>query len=73
MEHTWHECEEENCFVCEGGLVLCTVCGGAEGSLTTHCCGYALDEYVFSDIFRGILDFKDNKWIIKAVQERKNE
>ena len=73
MEHNWHECEEENCFVCEGGLGLCTVCNGAESSLTTHCCGHGLNTLALDNISKGSLNFKDGKWIINAVQERKNE
>jgi len=38
-QHRWHKCEEENCFVCEGGLSLCVVCGQAEGTLGDYCPG----------------------------------
>lgn len=42
MEHIYEKhdaCEVQNCPICDGGLLHCTVCGGFEGSLTTDCCG----------------------------------
>ena len=30
-------CGEWNCMICAGGLGICTVCGGAEGSLAPEC------------------------------------
>ena len=31
-------------YTCEGNLAFCTVCKGAEGSLTTECCGRPITE-----------------------------
>lgn len=39
LEHTWHECDEEHCMVCEGDLSMCIVCGQAEGTLEEDCPG----------------------------------
>lgn len=38
-EHTWHECDDLDCMVCNGGLLTCTVCGQAEGTLAPSCPG----------------------------------
>jgi hypothetical protein len=35
-------CQEERCVVCEGGLMLCETCGGAEAAMPTHCPGHRL-------------------------------
>ncbi|MFA7287381.1 MAG: hypothetical protein WC055_00730 [Melioribacteraceae bacterium] len=66
MEHTWHKCDcgEGPCVYCGGGLGVCDVCGGVEGSLSSECCGYKLDEFVLEAIYNGGLDFKDGKWIV---------
>lgn len=61
--HYWHRCEDPECFVCSGGLGLCKICGGAEGSLTTHCCGHALDGDVHELVQGGSLDYRaDLSW-----------
>lgn len=51
------------CHLCDGGLVLCTVCGCAEGSLPTHCPGHTVHNEQQEQIFMGKLDFKDGQWI----------
>lgn len=40
--HAWHTCDDERCNVCLGGLAMCTMCGGAEGSLLPVCPGKVL-------------------------------
>lgn len=43
--HTWVEhvnCTRSPCALCEGGLVICKVCGGAEGELLDSCPGVPL-------------------------------
>lgn len=62
---TWHE---NDCWVCrnvvDGGLAVCRVCGGAEGSLTTDCCGRKLTPQEQDDIYnKGILDFVSTRWV----------
>lgn len=56
------------CWICrnitEGGLAACKTCGGAEGSLTTDCCGRQLTEYEENHIYHyEDLDFKNGEWI----------
>lgn len=40
--HTFHKCSAERCYVCDGGLSLCDVCGGFEGSILPTCPGQKL-------------------------------
>jgi hypothetical protein len=44
--HIWYECKchRVGCQFCDGGLGLCTVCGGFEGSLLPKCPGIRLTE-----------------------------
>lgn len=65
-EHTWENhqnCERSCCPICEGGLSVCTVCGLAEGSLTTHCPGLNVFHDKSNDIYNGKIDFKDGAWV----------
>ncbi len=49
---------------CDGGLALCTVCGLAEGELTTECPGMKTSEDQRRRIYSvGDLDFRDGKWV----------
>lgn len=51
--HTWHECKQEGCYVCEGGLGWCIVCGAFEGSLLTHCPGFKLNPETIEACYNG--------------------
>ena len=65
--HTWYKCECDcsGCAFCDGGLASCTVCGGAEGTLTTECVGFNLPEAVLLDlVYTGPWDFWDGQWIL---------
>lgn len=62
MKHTLHSCNEDRCFVCEGGLALCTTCGGGEGDLPKECPGYRMSEEERELVMRGQRDFVDGKW-----------
>lgn len=37
--HEFHRCNDERCFVCDGGLQMCTICGQAEIELERECPG----------------------------------
>ena len=52
------------------GLASCKVCGGAEGTLTTDCCGFRLNSYIQGACYHGGLDYKDGVWTVK---EPKND
>ncbi len=86
MEHKFVEhdnCNKENCPVCDGGLSICEICDGAEGSLTTDCCGRKLTSDELDRIYESEdMDFRDGKWregirtayLIKTLDSRiKNE
>jgi len=61
LKHT--NCSDWSCPICVGGLVLCTVCHGAEGTLTTECCGRPITEDEENRIYKlGNLDFIDGEW-----------
>ena len=68
MEHTWKTCNCDNvaCPICDGGLAICTVCGGAEGTLTSDCCGFKLDESVLQAVYHGGLNYRDGKWYVRV-------
>lgn len=58
------ECGEGPCWICGGGLSFCTVCKGAEGSLTSECCGRPITEEEEHKIYvEASLDFKNGEWV----------
>lgn len=77
MKHTWYSCASDaheddtyyhSCQFCDGGLSHCTICGGFEGTLTADCCGHKLDEHVLNAVYKGGLNFKDDKWTVESKQ-----
>jgi hypothetical protein len=66
MKHTWHSCFEDGCFICNGGLADCTVCGGAEAALTTECCGEKLPVNILDSVQANELDFIGGHWVEKV-------
>jgi hypothetical protein len=69
-EHHYYTCVEKHgkclaeghCYFCDGGLALCIVCRGAEGTLTSECSGRPLSEHEEADIMAGRLDYIDGVW-----------
>jgi hypothetical protein len=63
MKHipeTHEQCQREgHCWICDGGLFACTVCKGAEGSLTTDCPGIELDVDIQEEIYGEALDYTE--------------
>src|SRR5215467_3944685 len=58
--HRWKHCTNPEClgcFLCHGGLGLCEVCGGMEGSLTTDCPGEPMHDLVESEVYAGRVDY----------------
>lgn len=45
------------------GLTQCELCGGAEGTLPSHCPGNRMSPSMGDLVYQGKLDFKDGKWI----------
>jgi len=68
MKHvlkTSKDCDKEDCpgcNICEGGLVLCKVCGGAEGSLPTDCPGVKMTTEQDEAVYVGILNYAKGYW-----------
>jgi hypothetical protein len=52
-----------SCFICDGGLVLCELCGGAEGSLPTHCPEVTMGEELEDQVYNGALDYRNGAWV----------
>lgn len=65
--HVGYECQKpctrSHCQFCMGGLFACTLCGGLEGSVPTHCPKTRMLDPVSDLVYKGKLDFKDGKWI----------
>ena len=63
MEHEFYKCscgDELRCPTCQG-LLTCTVCNGAEASLTKDCCGRPLTEE--EDARIGDIDYVNGMWV----------
>ena len=61
-------CNKPGCPICDGGLYICSVCGLAEGSLTTDCPGYQCFSEKNKDVYEGRIDFRDGAWVQKTSQ-----
>ena len=79
MQHIWAyhkpgECTNpESCQICDGGLGLCVVCGGAEGELTTDCYGSRLNQHILDAVYKGGLDYKDSSWYLRERNDLKSQ
>lgn len=64
-KHVWQVCKPEcsGCKFCNGGLALCTVCRGAEGSLPSECPGTEMTREQEEDVYTGKLDFCNGAWV----------
>jgi hypothetical protein len=61
-------CQKPYCGICEGGLIICTVCGGAEGSLPTECPGRQMTEQEADAVYAGRLDFVHGAWSYEVAR-----
>ena len=71
--HKLSKCDDScnGCFVCEGGLALCTVCGGAESSLSTHCPGEKMSAQTANFVSSGVIDgFMPPTTLLSAMPEK---
>lgn len=75
MKHIEETCDGLNCypavgrcFICDGGLLSCTQCGGAESSLTTECRGVKLTSGELQKISSGKLDYKGGRWYTTRIE-----
>ncbi len=53
---------EHDLYAGENGHAHCTVCGGAEGTLTSECSGEPLSKEEEDMIWAGVLDFRAGTW-----------
>ncbi len=61
-----HEnCTKNNCLICDGGILVCIVCGGAEIELTEDCCERELTEDEKIKIAKKDIDFINGEWVKK--------
>ncbi|QRE00495.1 hypothetical protein [Burkholderia phage BCSR129] len=54
-------CDKDHCHICDGGLAVCIVCGGAEGSLPTKCPGYRMTADQQDEVYAGRLNYTDRR------------
>lgn len=47
-----------HCMICDGGLSLCMVCGGAEASMPTDCPGSRMGDLTARGVESGALDYR---------------
>jgi len=60
---THSNCENMSCSICN--LWVCSMCGGAEGSLTTDCPCYQVPYVMRQLVYAGAIDFVVDKWVTK--------
>jgi len=53
---------DASCLVCDGGLRICRVCGGAEATLTRECPGRPMTAAEQDAVQAGTLRFEENRW-----------
>lgn len=64
-DHIWFKCDctKMYCQFRDGGLRLCTVCNGFEGTLTSHCPKTRMTEGQEDAVYKkGTLDFYEGTW-----------
>lgn len=71
-KHHWARCVDcEGCVLCNGGLSVCTVCGGAEGTLPTDCPGKPMSWDTGQQVYEGLIDYRRGQgWITLQPSER---
>lgn len=68
MNHVLHSCDQPGCFVCDGGLGLCDVCGGAESAIPTECPGTRMTTAQSDAVAAGTLDFRAGLWVDSSLE-----
>ncbi|MEW6115633.1 MAG: hypothetical protein AB1553_01875 [Nitrospirota bacterium] len=59
-----------HCNICDGGLAICKICGGAEGSLPTECPGEKMIAHQDEAVYAGKLDFFNGQWTVILSSHR---
>lgn len=68
--HRFHACDLPDCFPCGGGLALCELCGGAEGTLPYECPGAKITEEQGQAVMNQTLDFIAGEWRVPTPQKK---
>jgi len=64
--------DDDRCFVCDGGLGWCVVCGGAEASLPTSCPGRKMSADLADLVQHRHVDFLCGEWVlVEPKQEQR--
>lgn len=71
--HRRRECDEEECMVCEGGLALCTTCGGAEASMPTECPGRKMTADESDNVQAGNIDYRNGRFVCTPCNDEGTE
>lgn len=56
------DCTILHCPICDGGLAVCEICEGMEGSLTTECPGVKMTIEQQDSVYNKHIDFYDRGW-----------
>lgn len=54
------------CAICDGGLSLCIVCGGAEAAMPTECPGVKMTPELLDLVQAKRLDYIGGRWVEKV-------
>lgn len=57
------KCEKASCMICDGGLLVCTVCNGAEACLPSECPRVRMTSDQSHGVLRGVTDFRGGAWV----------
>lgn len=68
-----HYDDGRHCPYCEGEIMACATCKAIEGSLTTDCPGYLVEEEYQQLVYKSTLDFKDGVWYEREPRKYENE
>lgn len=72
MKHKFEQhnpCSSEgHCRICDGGLAVCTVCWGAEGTLTLECPRVKVPMPMQDLVYAGKLDYENGTWFEPRAQ-----
>lgn len=61
--HIFHrDCGDVGCIVCNGGLLMCETCGGAEAALPTECPGRKMSAEEM-DLVQSGVDYVNGQWV----------
>ncbi|MFD5451647.1 MULTISPECIES: hypothetical protein [Streptomyces] len=57
------DCRDDECAFCVHGVEMCSMCGGMELTLTTHCPGEWIGLRTLFEVQRGRIDYSGKLWV----------